>query len=377
MHIVFLTNEFPFKNQSHGGIGTFVEYLSSKLVKNNIDVSVVGVTKHNTFSKITAHGVHLYNIKQSSSKAAKFVFNSLRIRNTLKKIHSTMAIDIVEGSELSFAFLPRKTPYKKVIRMHGGHHFFAIELGKKPAVWRSFQEKQSFKKADALIAVSAYVGAKTKELLQFELPYTTIFNFINLDFFKPQNGIEIIPNTIFFVGTVCKKKGVKELVESFIKVKKEIKNASLHIIGRDWLDEEVGSYTAHVKEFISSEIEDSIKFYGTVSYDDLPKLLSSAQVCVYPSHSESFGLTLIEAMAMEKAIIASEIMPFKEIMDHNETGILVNPFNTDEMANQIINLLSDTQKAAEFSNSARARVLKKFNSDDLLIQNIDFYKSLA
>ena len=176
-------------------------------------------------------------------------------RKKLKEIHSVNPIDIVEGSELSFAFLPKSTSYKKVIRMHGGHHFFAITLNKKPALWRSFQELKSFKKADALIAVSNYVGETTKQLVKFNLQFEVIYNFIDLERFKKSDTDLKEENTIVFIGTVCEKKGVKQLVEAFPLIKKKFPNVKLYLVGRDWKSKEIDSYINYLKEMIGIEVK--------------------------------------------------------------------------------------------------------------------------
>ena len=304
----------------------------------------------------------------------------------LEKLHHpiTLTISIIVGwypenktiINETFAFLPKKTSYKKIIRMHGGHHFFAVTLDKKPAIWRSYQEKKSFLKVDALIAVSDFVGIKTKELLKFKLPYTTIYNFINLDKFQIDNSVKVQENSILFIGTICQKKGVKELVQAFSIVKKAIPTAVLNLVGRDWNDEKVGSYTAYAKSKIVDIHKDSIFFHGVVPYDQIPKLILSSHVCVYPSHMESFGLTLIEAMALEKPIVASNIEPFEEIMTDTISGLFCDPFSPNDIAGKLIKLLVYNEKEIKMGVNARKEVLEKFNSKKIVQENINFYTSL-
>lgn len=376
MHIVFLTNEYPFGEFAHGGIGSFVQNLARNLVLHKIQVSVVGISAKELKEKELDNGVEIHRIKQSAIKYGKFIFNSLEIRMKLKEIHSIKPIDIVEGSELSFAFLPKNTPYKKVIRMHGGHHFFAVTLNKKPALWRSFQEITSFKKADALIAVSEYVGEITKQLVKFRLPYTTIYNFIDLNRFKNSNKESFESNSIVFIGTICEKKGVKQLVEAFPLIKEQQRNAKLHLVGRDWKSKEIKSYTAYLKTLIAIEHINDIIFHGAVSYDAIPTFLEKAHVCVYPSHMESFGLTVVEAMAMEKPIVFSTIPPFKEIITDTISGLACNPMDATDIAEKIIKLLSNRDLAPKIGENARDEVLQKFNLNAIVAQNINFYKSL-
>ncbi len=376
MHIVFLTNEYPNSKDSHGGIGTFVQNLARKLVVNNIAVSVVGISSSYDDSTEVDNGVKVFRIAKSKARFGKFLFNSLRIKNKLTELNSKNNIDIVEGSELSFAFLPKKTLYKKVIRMHGGHHFFAVTLGNNTAFWRSYQEKKSFKKADTLIAVSDFVGNKTKELLKFSKPFKTIYNFIDFTKFQPNNSIKITENSILFIGTVCKKKGVKELIQAFEIVKNKVPNAVLDIVGRDWNDAKVGSYTKYVKTFISHKNSNSVKFHGTIPYNQISEFISSSHICVFPSHMESFGLTLIEGMAIGKPIVASNIGPFKEIMTNKTSGLYCNSYSPEDIAEKIIELLSDINAANIMALNAKKEVEEKFNSDRIIEENINFYKSI-
>jgi len=378
MHIVFLTNEYPNTTTSHGGIGTFVQNLGRGLVAKKVQVSVVGIC--NTSLKINLtidEGVEVYRIPQSKAPIGKFIFNSFKIRKILKEIHCKKPINIVEGAELSFAFLPKKTPYKKVIRMHGGHHFFSVTLNKKPALWRSFQEIQSFKKADELIAVSNYVGITTQKLLKFQKKFTTIYNFIDLARFKNEQHNSIQPNSILFIGTICEKKGVKQLIEAFPLVKNKIPNATLHLVGRDWKSKELPSYISFIKKSIPLNCKNAIKFYGTVTYETIPKLLAENEVCVYPSLMESFGLTLIEAMAMQKPIVFSNIPPFKEIIKDGEEGLECNPLNPTDIAVKIIDMLVNKDKAKQMAKNSFNKVHFKFNSDAIIHENLIFYKSLS
>jgi len=375
MHIVFLTNEYPKNNESHGGIGTFVQNLARNLFLKGIQVSIIGINKCKGEVELDK-GVAVYRIEQSKAKFGKFIFNSIRIRKKLSEIHRVKPIDIVEGSELSFAFLPKKTSYKKIIRMHGGHHFFAVTLNKKPALWRSFQERTSFKKADKLISVSEYVGETTSSLLNLIKPYKTIYNFIDLEKFEPKTSVKVIYKSIVFIGTICAKKGVKELVEAFPIIKNKIPNANLLLIGRDWKSKEIPSYIQFLKEnYIDSSFGNGIQFLGTIPQDEIPNVIANADICVYPSHMESFGLTVIEAMSMQKPIVFSNIPPFKEIITNNISGLECNPYDSNDIAEKIIDILSDSDKSVSFAKNARKEVTSKFDSESIIKDNIDFYKS--
>lgn len=376
MHIVFLTHEYPKKGVNSGGIGSFVQFLGNELVKKGNKVSVVGM--NTTFLEETEedNGVTIYRLPKSKWKWGKFYQNNKRTLQKINEINALEKIDIVEGSELNFAFFPKKTSYKKVIRLHGGHHFFAIELGKKPALWRGYQEKKSFKNADAYIAVSNYVGKQTQKYLQFNFPFTTIYNSVNTDKFKPSDTSKIVENSLLFVGTVCEKKGVRQLVQAIPLIKKQIPNIHLKIVGRDWTFSDGSSYVKYLKTFITENVQNNIEIVGAVPHTEIPQLLTEANLCVYPSHMEAMPIAWLEALAQAKIVVASDIGPGKEAIIHQKTGILVNPYKPEEIAKGIIEALSNNKKAKEYGTNARKDILKRFNVPEIVNKNIVFYNSL-
>lgn len=378
MHICFLTHEYPMVGRTQGGIGSVVQTIGRALVKEGIDVSVVGV-RNGLDKEIFEEdeGVKVWRLPAAKWPAARFWPNSRRLVEKLKEIHRQTPIDILEGSELSFAFIPADFPAKKVIRMHGGHHFFAVTLGKKPAFWRSFQERQSFAKAEALIAVSDYVGNKTRELLGFSKPFQTIYNIVDTTKFYPADPDKIIPEKILFVGTVTEKKGVRQLVQAMPTILKAHPEATLDIVGRDWRDPRTGgSYMEYLKTFITDEIREVVTLVGPLPHDEIPKRLEAAQICVYPSHMEAMPIAWLEALGMGKAVVASRLGPGPEAVRDRETGLLCNPMDPSDIAQKVIEMFDNPDKALEMGRNAREDILTRFNPQRIVAQNIDFYRSL-
>ncbi|AOW19515.1 glycosyltransferase family 4 protein [Urechidicola croceus] len=375
MHIVFLTNEYPEKGESHGGIGSFVQNLSKNLVEKGFNISVIGISKSASTLEYD-NGVEIHRIQQSTAKFGKFIFNSKRVRNTLKNIHEKKSIDIVEGSELSFAFLPKNTPYKKVIRMHGGHHFFAITLNKKPAVWRSFQERRSFKKADYYVSVSNYVGSQTKKYLKKNFEFTTIYNSVNTDKFVSKDNYKTIKDSLLFVGTICEKKGIRQLVQAIPIIKSKFPDVKLKIVGRDWKFPNGKSYTEYLKTFITESIKDNVEIIGVIPHDRISKYIEEAEICVYPSHMEAMPIAWLEGLLMGKPIVASNIGPAREAIKNNKTGLLANPHSPEDLAMKILELLLNKEKALKLGREARNDISKRFNQKNIIEQNINFYTSI-
>ncbi|MFN0729532.1 glycosyltransferase family 4 protein [Polaribacter gochangensis] len=376
MHICFITSEFPTEGLNGGGIGSVVKFLGEKLAKKNIDVSVVGFYNVNSEQIEKVNGINVYRLPKSTWKFAKFYNNTKRLLKKINKINSVNKIDVIEGSELSFAFFPKKTTYKKVIRLHGGHHFFAIELNKKPAFWRGNQEKKSFKKADGYIAVSDYVGNQTKKYLNSHFNFKTIYNTVDINQFKNNNVAEYKKNSLLFIGTICEKKGIRQLVQAIPIIKEKIPDVTLNILGRDWFYSNGDSYKNYLKTIIPKTFENSINFIGPVPYKEVPKYIQQVHLCVFPSHMESFGLVLVESLLMEKPVLASNIKPFEEIRNNKNIFKTLESITPEKIAKSIINLLNSKEELEKMGSDARKNILKRFNSDSIINQNIEFYKSI-
>lgn len=377
MHICFLTLEYPKAGIPHGGFGTFVKTIAKNLVKSGVRVSVVGVNYNNIAENVVEDGINIYRLKKHNTKGISWYLNSQSINHCLNDIDSKHKIDIVEASELGLAFIGKKPNIKYVIRLHGGHHFFAEAEKRGINKWKGFQEKRSFQKADAFIAVSEYVKKHTAKYLNFSHKRVqTINNPIDLKLFKPSENAAIIPFQIVFAGTVCEKKGVRELVKAFQLVKLDFPESNLKIYGRDWFYPNGDSYIDRLKIDFAAEDFIGIEFMGTVPHASLPQIYETAHVCVFPSHMETQGLVAPEAMAMGRPVIFTNLGPGPETIIDGETGFLVNPYNPNEIANKIGFCFRNPDKLEVISKKARVAVHEKFDEIENLKINLEFYRSL-
>ena len=380
MHICFLTNEYPKAGFPHGGLGSFVKTMAEALVAKGIQVTVVGLNYVLSDETESVNGVNVIRIRKSKVKGLAWYFNSKNIAKTIAAIHKKNPIHIVEGPELSLAFLPKIKGIKYVIRLHGGHHFFAEGENRGINWWKGFQEKRSFKKAAAFIAVSNYVKSHTAKFLSYHnKPIEVIFNPINSQLFQPlETAIEV--SNITFAGTICEKKGVRQLIQSFPMVKEKFPNVILNLFGRDWLFPDGSSYIKMLQEIELPKIGDISKdiiFHGAVSYNEIPSAYAKAAVCVFPSHMETLGLVAPEAMVMEKPVIFTKLGPGPEVIVDGETGLLCNPQEPTEIASKIIQVLENPDFAYQLGKKAKISVLEQFEITKLVMQNIAYYRKIV
>ncbi len=379
MHICFLTNEFPKEGFPHGGIGSFVRTLAVAFVKQGVKVSVVGMNYTENDENETIDGVTIYRLQKSKVKGLAWYYNSKAINEKIKNIHNLDLIDIVEASELGLAFINKIKNIKYIIRLHGGHHFFAESENRGIDKWKGFQEKRSFKKADAFIAVSKYVKKHTENYLSYNnKTITFINNPIDTLLFRPIEGQEVA-RRIVFAGTLCEKKGVRQLIQAFLLVIKQFPQATLDIYGRDWFYPDGSSYLAMLKEKEISKFGETaqhVHFHGAIAYNEIPSKYAQAEVCVFPSHMETQGLVAPEAMAMEKAVVFTKLGPGPETITDYETGLLCDPHNPKDIADKISWFFLNQEKKRVIGNKASAFVMKKYGLNTIVNQNRFFFESI-
>lgn len=378
MHICFITNEYPKEGFPHGGVGTFVHTISHKLIEYGHQVSIIGInvyTKKNEYEN--ENDIEIYRLKPKKIKGLTWLFNNKSINSKLSQVNALRPIDIIETAELGMAFIKKIPTVKYVIRLHGGHHFFAESENRKVSWWKSFQEKRSFKRADGFIAVSKYVKAHTEKFLSYNnKPLEVIRYPINLNLFKPRPEIQIKKSTVLFAGTICAKKGIDQLIRAIPKVIESNKDIQLNIYGRDWFFPNGKSYIEYIKESIFPEIGNAVNnihFKGAVPLDVLAKNYAASEICVFPSLMETQGLVAPEAMAMEKLVVFSNCGPGPETIEDKKTGLLCDPYNPNDIAEKIIWALKHKNETKEIAKEGRKFVEEIFNIDTITNTNINFY----
>ena len=121
-------------------------------------------------------------------------------------------------------------------------------------------------------------------------------------------------------------------------------------------------------------VKDRVFFLGY--RDDIPALLKCSDIYVHPSLIESLGLSVIEAMAADKPVAASDISGIREIIKNGETGLLVPPQNSEALANAIRKYISDKSFSEKLARAGQARVIKKFSAEEMLSETTKIYNRL-
>jgi glycosyltransferase involved in cell wall biosynthesis len=377
MHICFIANEFPLPGISFGGIGTFLVSYSKILIDKGHQVSIVGVVKSKETIFEKKERLTITYKPQSNVRGLAWFFNCKNISETIAEIHSQTPIDIVEAQEAGFAFIKIPKGIPKIIRMHGGHHFFASFENKKINKWKALQEKRSFKRCDAVISTSDFVKTQTKLYINFENKLqATINNPILMDQFYPADPMKVIKGLAVFAGTLCEKKGIRQLCMAIPEISAVVPDFHLYAYGRDWFFPNGNSYKDWLLSQLSEEIKAKITFKEPVTYQDLPKAYEEGEICVFPSHIEVQGLVAPEAMSMQKPVVFTKYGPGPETIDEGVNGWLCDTRDEHDIAKKVIQVFNSRALFDVIGKNARLKVELKFSPLVVFHKNYSFYEKL-
>jgi D-inositol-3-phosphate glycosyltransferase len=166
--------------------------------------------------------------------------------------------------------------------------------------------------------------------------------------------------TIGVLGRLDKLKGQHILLRAVPEVVKRHPNVVFLIAG----DETAGEHG--YKEYLLNlcrelDIERYVKYQPFT--EDVPRLMAALDVFVLPSFSETFGLVVVEAMAMERPIIATNAGGLPEIITNGKTGLLIKPRDATAVAWAIHRVLSNSALRSSLGHSAREEALKRYDFD--------------
>ncbi|MFI1745828.1 glycosyltransferase family 4 protein [Thalassobellus sediminis] len=377
MKIAFLTPEYPHpKTGSAGGIGTSILNLSKALSALGHEISIL-VYRQKEDDYFIENNIHFYKIKNIKVKGLSLILTQKKVERFINSLYDSGKIDIVEAPDWTgfTAFVNPKCPL--VIRENGSDTYFCHLDNRKVKFKNKFLEKRALKKADGIISVSAFTGNVTNKLLSLNREFTVIPNSIDASMFQPKKK-QTKKMSILYFGTLIRKKGLLELPEIFNLVHKVNTQVKLILVGKDSRDVKTNSSSTWqlMQPLFNAQSIKSVTYLGAVDYSKIQDLIQDVTVCVFPTFAEALPVSWLEAMAMEKAIVASNIGWANEMIDDGKEGFLVHPKQHKQYAERILELLDDDEKQNQFGLAARKKVKEKFSHDMVAKRSVEFYKTI-
>jgi glycosyltransferase involved in cell wall biosynthesis len=398
MRIAFLTPEYPHaKTGNSGGIGTSIKNLAVGLLAQGgaVRILVYGQKEDAVFED---NGIVVQQIKNVKLKGLSWWLTRKKLERIINELYANQEIDLVEAPDwtgITSFIKPKKCPV--VIKLHGSDTYFC-HLDRRPVKWvNKFHEKRALQNADGLISVSQFTADLTNRLFGLNINFTIIPNAVDLSLFD--NSVSTVPvpsepllslprrqageveagdRGLLYFGTLIRKKGLLELPIIFNKVIEQHPTAQLMLVGRDAPDIISGNSStwAMMQALFSPAALANVTYLGGVPYGEIIKYIEQATLCVFPTFAEALPVSWLEAMALQKPVVASNIGWATEIIEDGVEGFLVNPKDHGLYAAKIVALLEDPELQMQFGVAARKKVEQKFSMEVVAQQSIAFYESL-
>ena len=372
MKILMLTWEYP--PRIVGGIARVVHDLSKRLIKDGHEVTVV-TYRDNADVPEYEHdkGVNVYRVDNYMIHPNNFIDWIMQLNfNMLSKateiINKEGGFDVIHAHDWLVTYAAKSLKNAYDIPIVATIH--ATEAGRNSGIHDETQryindtEWLLTYEATEVIVNSNYMKNEIQRL--FGLPFdkiNVIPNGINLSNFT---GIErdydfrrqyAMDNEkiILYVGRLVYEKGVQHLIAAMPKILSNYNDAKLIIAGRGGMMDELRAEASNLG------LNDKIYFTGYLNSKQVQKMYKCADVAVFPSTYEPFGIVALEAMLAGVPTVVSDVGGLDEIVTHGVDGMKSYAGNANSIADSVTALLYDHQLATNVSKKAKQKVKDQFN----------------
>ncbi len=272
---------------------------------------------------------------------------SLRFKQRARDLLDAERFDILHFHEPLVPFLsPTLLDASQTVNVATFHAFGGFS----PSYWvgRRFAGRLA-ERLHGRVAVSG--AARHFISRYFPGDYTIIPNGVDLDLYADAEPFDELRDgtlNVLFVGRFEERKGLGHLLRAYHRLRKRRVDARLLVIG-------TGPKAREYRRYVGLRGIRDVEFLGRVSDHDKARYFASADIfCAPATGQESFGIVLLEAMAAGVPIVASDIHGYKQVVQRNVQGLLVEPRNQRALAAALYALARDPELRHEMGEAGRA-----------------------
>ena len=371
MKILMLTWEYP--PRVVGGISRVVYDLSHRLIKDGHDVTVVTYRDGEVPYYEDDKGVKVYRVDNYMIQPNNFIDWILQLNfNMVEKASQIIAeqgkFDVIHAHDWLVANAAKTLKHSFDIPIVATIH--ATEAGRNSGIREPNQkyindtEWMLTYEANEVIVNSNYMKSEVQRL--FGLPFEKINvvpNGVNLNKFTGMDRDYTFrrryamdnEKIILFMGRLVYEKGIQYLIEAMPKVLNSYHDAKLVIAGKGGMLDELKAQADYLG------ISNKVYFAGYMNGKDVERMYKAADISVFPSTYEPFGIVALEGMLAERPIVVSDAGGLGEIVEHGVTGMKSYCGNPNSIADSILELLFNPELCDNIVKKAKTKVKENYN----------------
>lgn len=396
MRIAFVSYEYP-PETAGGGIGTYLECAAPGLSEAGHEVTVFCGGEATQESR--SGGLAVQRVAAQSENFDVLVCEAFAAH------HRRKPFDVVEvadfgpwGLEIqrSFPDLPSvvklHTPAFVIDELHWRRPsigqklrmgFGALRQGR---AWPRFQfhygqvhlrEMESIRRAHAVAATTAAVLRRVAQDVPEAVTKARVYPY---PFLPPSVLLSAEADgsgdAVTYVGRLEPRKGVLDLAAAIPALCRRHPDIRFRFIGRDMPSNASGLSCSEVILQMAGAFRRQVEILPAQPREEVLRLMAESSICVFPSHWESFGIVILEAMAAARPVVVTKGSGMAELVNDGETGLLVEPRDAAKISSAIGRLWESERLRQLLGSAARARVLSEFSLSRVLAQQISHYEDV-
>jgi glycosyltransferase involved in cell wall biosynthesis len=371
MKIAFVT-AFPEDPAApKGGVeAVSVTLLDALLRLGDLEITIVTTGRVDALAKSTWQGAAVHRLPRRGRWTLTDAIGPGR--RQMQEHLRALAPDLVHAND-TYGLMVEGLPLPRVFTIHGFIHADTIVAAKawarpRAAIWSWF-ERKGWADQPHIISISPYVRERLQGVARGVIH--DIENPVRREFF----GVERRDTgVVLSAGAICQRKNTLGLVKAFARVAAQRVDATLRLVGHAPEPE----YLATLQRYVGEHgLERRVQLAGSLAQPQMVRELEAASVFALLSLEENSPLGIQEAMACGVPVLTSNRCGMPYLVKDGETGFLVDPLNTDEIAARLRELLEDAALRRAQGERAAAAARARFHPDYIARRTREVYVRVA